>query len=74
MEQRGKELEDGNTEQKVREKRTEDGNKGDGRQKVDKGQSDKCCLWNKEHRIDAKASQSLKVIKIKEQRKDKNGI
>ena len=27
----------------------------------DGGQSDKgCCLWNKEHRINAEASQSLK--------------
>ena len=38
-------------------------------------QSNKSCwLQNKEHGIDAEASQSLKVIKIKEQLKDKNGI
>ena len=55
-------------EQVVRERwRMEDGNKGNRRQKVDKWQ-------NKEHEIDAKASQSLKVMKIKEQRKDENGI
>ena len=53
----------------------EDGNKGDRGQKVDKGWSDEgCWLLNKEHRIDAEASQSLKVIKVKEQRKDENGI
>ena len=41
----------------------------------DRGQSDEgCWLWNKEHGIDAEASQSLKAIKIKEQRKDENGI
>ena len=41
----------------------------------DRGQSDKgCCSWNKEHGIDPKASQHLKVIKIKEQRKDENNV
>ena len=41
----------------------------------DGGQTDAgCWLQNKEHGIDAEASQSLKVIKIKEQRKDENGI
>ena len=41
----------------------------------DRGWSDEgCWLWNKEYGIDAEASQSLKVIKIIEQRKDENGI
>ena len=66
MEQRGKELEDVNMEQVVRERcRMEDGDKGDGGWKVDKGWktegwSDEGCLQNKEHEIDAEASQSLK--------------
>ena len=47
----------------------------DGRWTSDRGQSDGgCWLQNKEHGIDAKVSQSLKVIRIKEQRKDENGI
>ena len=70
MEQRGKELEDRDMEQVVRERwRTEDGNEGDGVMEDGGWSGEGCWLQNKEHGIDAEASQNLKVIEIKEQRK-----
>ena len=49
----------------------EDGNKSD-RVMENGEQSDKgCWLWNKGHGIDAKASQNLKVFKIKRKEKMK---
>ena len=67
---RGKELEDRDTERRV-ERVVEDRGQeeGDRGQKCGQGMEDKG--QNEEN---AKASQSLKLIKIKEQRKSENGM